>query len=67
MIGDQVKCFRVGPCIATPWDLRQKKKSNKNKLVAVGRESREEPKVKSQLLVLLLIKFPAYIKSSLGS
>ena len=44
-----------------------KKKSNKNKLVAVGRESREEPKVKSQLLVLLLIKFPAYIKSSLGS
>lgn len=39
----------------------------KKKLVAVGRESREEPKVKSQLLVLLLIKFPAYIKSSLGS
>ena len=29
MIGDQVKCFRVGPCIATPWDLRQKKKATK--------------------------------------
>jgi len=36
MIGDQVKCFRVGPCIATPWDLRQKKKKQQKQAGGSG-------------------------------
>lgn len=68
MIEAQVKCFRGSMnCHTLGSEAKKKKKKRQQKQAgSSGEGEQRRTKVKSQL-VLLLIKFPAYIKSSLGS
>ena len=69
MIGVQVKCFRVGPWIATPWDLRQKIKKKKQQKQPGGSGEGEQRRTLGEkpASYTTLDKFLVYIKSLLGS